>query len=76
MSNLSRAKVVRGCWIVNAVDGLADCPHTYGTGRPAVRTEDAYPVCNAAGPAGAWCRRVTVTGTATSRKQTARLTAL
>lgn len=37
---------------------------------------DPYPVSIAVGPAGAWCSRVTVTGTATSRKQTARLTAL
>src|SRR5580692_10608268 len=44
--------------------------------RPAIRAEDAYPVCTVGGPAGAGCSRVTVTGIATSRKQTARLTAL
>jgi hypothetical protein len=42
MSNLSWAKVVRGCWIVNAVDGLADnLSWSYASFLSAVRARTA-----------------------------------
>ena len=53
------------------IEGAADLVAAFNAAAT-----DPYPVSIAVGPAGAWYSRVTVTGTATSRKQTARLTAL